>query len=212
MGRACGRGGHAASLPAMNRIALAVTATLALSLTLAACKKDAAPPPDAVATSAETEAATEAPAPQTAEEWIKANYQDAVTSDLGKLQYATAEADLDGDGTPEVLAYLGGPMFCGTGGCNLVVLKRAKQADGSEGFRKMGETSVVQLPVGVLASRTRGWRDIGVTVSGGGMAEGIARLRFNGKAYPQNASDEVSAEAASVGKILITEDAMKVLD
>ncbi|QSR17597.1 hypothetical protein [Novosphingobium sp. KA1] len=191
----------------MNRIALAATATLALTLSLAACKKDAAPPPDAVATSAETEAATEAPAPQTAEEWIKANYQDAVTSDLGKLQYATAEADLDGDGTPEVLAYLGGPMFCGTGGCNLVVLKR----DG-DGFRKMGETSVVQLPVGVLATRTRGWRDIGVAVSGGGMAEGIARLRFNGKAYPQNASDEVSAETASVGKTLITDEALKPLD
>ncbi|QDK33704.1 hypothetical protein [Sphingomonas sp. IC081] len=191
----------------MNRIALAATATLALTLSLAACKKDAAPPPEAVVTSAETEAATEAPAPQTAEEWIKANYQDAVTSDLGKLQYATAEADLDGDGTPEVLAYLGGPMFCGTGGCNLVVLKR----DG-DGFRKMGETSVVQLPVGVLATRTRGWRDIGVAVSGGGMAEGIARLRFNGKAYPQNASDEVSAETASVGKTLITDEALKPLD
>ena len=195
----------------MKRIALAATATLALSLSLAACKKDAAPP-EAVVTSAETEEATEAAAPQTPEEWIKANYKDAVTSDLGKLQYATAEVDLDGDGTPEVLAYLGGPMFCGTGGCNLVVLKRAKEADGSEGFRKMGETSVVQLPVGVLDTKTHGWRDIGVAVSGGGMAEGISRLRFNGKAYPENATAEVSTETASVGKKLITEDALKPLD
>lgn len=190
----------------MNRISLAATATLALALSLSACKKDAAPP-EVVATSAETEGATEAAVQQTPEDWIKANYKDAVTSDLGKLQYATAEVDLDGDGTPEVLAYLGGPMFCGTGGCNLVVLKR----DG-EGFRKMGETSVVQLPVGVLDTKSHGWRDLAVSVSGGGMSEGISRLRFNGTAYPENASAEVSTETASVGQKLITDEALKPLD
>jgi len=106
-----------------------------------------------------------------------------------------------------VLVYLGGPMFCGTGGCNLAVLKR----QGGD-LIDVSETSVVQLPVGVLDSKSHGWRDLGVTVSGGGMAEGVSRLRFTGRTYPTNASAEVSTDAAPISKPLITEDALKPLD
>lgn len=189
------------------RTALAFAPLLALGLSLAACKKDAAPSePTATASAGPVEDVTEA-APMTAEDWIRAHHKDAVSSDLGKLQYATAETDLDGDGTPEVLVYLGGPMFCGTGGCNLAVLKRQ---DGD--LIQVSETSVVQLPVGVLDSKSHGWRDLAVSVSGGGMAEGVSRLRFTGRRYPGNASAEVSADAAPISKPLITEDALKPLD
>jgi hypothetical protein len=184
---------------------LAFAPVVALSLSLAACKKDAASPEPTA--SAEVSKAAAEPTPMTAEDWIRANHKDALSTDLGKLQYATAETDLDGDGTPEVLVYLGGPMFCGTGGCNLVVLKRQ---DGD--LIQVSETSVVQLPVGVLDSKSHGWRDLAVTVSGGGMAEGVSRLRFSGRGYPTNASVEVSAGAAAISKPLIAEDALKPLD
>ncbi|WP_395393396.1 hypothetical protein WBP07_00330 [Novosphingobium sp. BL-8A] len=184
------------------RAAPAALAVAALALSLAACKKEAAPP-EVVATASETSEATEV-AEMSVEDWIRTNYKDAVSSDLGTLQYATAEVDLDGDGTPEVLAYLGGPMMCGTGGCNLVVLKR----DGT-GFRKMGEVSVVQLPVGVLDSKSHGWRDLAVTVSGGGMPEGTKRLPFDGKAYPENATVQPAGDSDTIGKTLISADDLK---
>lgn len=187
------------------RTALAFAPLLALGLALAACKKDAAPPEPTA--SAEPVEEVSEPAPMTAEDWIRTNHKDAVSSDLGKLQYATAETDLDGDGTPEVLVYLGGPMFCGTGGCNLVVLKR----EGGD-LIQVSETSVVQLPVGVLDSKSRGWRDLAVSVSGGGMTEGVSRLRFTGSRYPGNASAEVSADAPPISKPTIAEDALKPLD
>ena len=187
------------------RTVLAFAPLLALGLSLAACKKDAAPPEPT--SSAEPVEEVSQPAPMTAEDWIRANHKDAVSSDLGQQQYAAAETDLDGDGTPEVLVYLGGPMFCGTGGCNLAVLER----EGGD-LIQVSETSVVQLPVGVLDSKSHGWRDLAVSVSGGGMTEGISRLRFTGSRYPGNASVEVSADAAPISKPLITEDALKPLD
>nr|WP_086493041.1 hypothetical protein [Novosphingobium panipatense] len=193
------------STPRARPLALAPLFVLALGLSLAACKKDAAPP-EATASAEASEEASQ-PAPMSAEDWIRANHKDALSTDLGKLQYATAETDLDGDGTPEVLVYLGGPMFCGTGGCNLVVLKRQ---DGD--LVQVSETTVVQLPVGVLDSTSHGWRDLAVSVSGGGMAEGVSRLRFTGRAYPANASVEVSPDAAPIAKPLIAEDAVKPLD
>ena len=36
--------------------------------------------------------------------------------------FATARADLNGDGAMELLVYPYGPGICGTGGCNLIVL------------------------------------------------------------------------------------------
>ncbi|WP_395328153.1 hypothetical protein WBP06_12530 [Novosphingobium sp. BL-8H] len=184
------------------RAAPAALAVAALALSLAACKKEEAPP-EVVATASETSEATEV-AEMSVEDWIRANYKDAVSSDLGTLQYATAEVDLDGDGTPEVLAYLGGPMMCGTGGCNLLVLKRD---NGS--FKKVGEVSVVQLPVGVLDSKSHGWRDLAVTVSGGGMPEGMKRLPFDGKGYPENATVQPASDSDTIGKTLISADDLK---
>ncbi|TCM19871.1 hypothetical protein EDF56_103516 [Novosphingobium sp. PhB165] len=189
------------------RIRAASVLALALGLSLGACKQDKAPvEPTASTAVEESEEPTEA-APMTVEDWIRAHNKEAVSSDLGKLQYATAEVDLDGDGTPEVLAYLGGPMLCGTGGCNLVVLKR----DGTE-LRKVSEISVVQLPVGVLNTKTNGWRDLAVTVAGGGVTEGIRRLPFDGKTYAENATVAPATESATIGKELIPEAPLKPLD
>ena len=109
---------------------------------------------------------------------IRANY-----ADMGEVLYKAGEVDLDGDGAPEILAYIGGPMMCGTGGCNLVVLQRTGQ-----GLDKLGELSVTQLPVGVFETSTNGWRDLAVSISGGGIRGGVARVPFGKDQYAGNAT------------------------
>src|SRR5260370_29926519 len=39
-------------------------------------------------------------------------------------RYAAAFRDLDGDGTPEAIVYLMSNEWCGSGGCNTLILKR----------------------------------------------------------------------------------------
>ncbi|MCT2398227.1 hypothetical protein [Novosphingobium mangrovi (ex Huang et al. 2023)] len=167
-------------------IAAPLATALLLSGALAGCKKDE---PQGEPSAAPSEDVTL----QSTRSWIRANYED-----MGKLLYAEAETDLDGDGTPEVLAYVGGPMMCGTGGCNLVVLRR----DGAQ-LRKVSELSVVQLPVGVLESKSNGWHDLAVTIAGGGVVAHTVRLAFDGKGYPENPTVSPAEETDSIGTELI---------
>ncbi|PZO01292.1 MAG: hypothetical protein DCF29_15740, partial [Alphaproteobacteria bacterium] len=104
-------------------------------------------------------------------------------ADDGALTYAQAPVDLNGDGSDEVLAYVMGPMVCGSGGCNLYVL--AQQGEG-EGWRVVTRTSVTQTPVGVLTTSTNGWRDLAVSIGGGGAEAGWVRLTYDGRTYPTN--------------------------
>lgn len=176
----------------------AATVALALGLSLAGCKKDAAPPaPQPTESAAPSEEAVVVP--QTPEEWIRANYKD-----LGELTYAKAEVDLDGDGVPEILAYVGGSMVCGTGGCNLVVLKR----DGAE-LKKISEIAVVQLPVGVLDSKHHGWRDLTVSVAGGGQQAATMKLPFDGRSYAENATVSPAVPVNAIGTEVIKDEPLK---
>ncbi|MGD0886563.1 MAG: hypothetical protein ABSA46_17120 [Thermodesulfovibrionales bacterium] len=97
-------------------------------------------------------------------------------------RYIAAFRDLNGDGTPEVLVYMLGDSWCGSGGCSLLVLKQ----NGSS-WRIITETTVTQPPIRVLATTYHGWHNIGVWVQGGGVQPGYeAELRFNGRTYPRN--------------------------
>jgi hypothetical protein len=101
---------------------------------------------------------------------------------LGTSSYKRADADLDGDGRSEAFLYLTDGDYCGSGGCTLVVL-----APKGSSYRVVLRSTVTQLPIRVLPTSTRGWRDIGVTVAGGGITRPyVARLRFNGNRYPGN--------------------------
>ena len=97
-------------------------------------------------------------------------------------RYAAAFVDLRNDGTQEVIVYLMGPAWCGNGGCSSLVL-----APQGESYKVITKTTVTQLPIRVLSTKTNGWHDLGVWVQGGGIQPGYeARLRFNGKKYPGN--------------------------
>ena len=200
----CGTAGVAVSTLTMTRRSIAPVLAAAATLALVSCKGEEKQPEPMASSEAPAPAAT--PADPVAG-WLAGHFSQDVNGDTGQLLYASARADLDGDGTDEVLAYVGGPMMCGTGGCNLVVLKR----DG-DGYREVGELSVVQLPVGVLKSKTNGWRDLAVSVSGGGRPADIMRVPFDGKAYASNPTTSPAEPVDTIGKVLIEDQPLKPLE
>lgn len=121
-------------------------------------------------------------APSSAEESLKRFLQtfDHETT----TRYVAAFRDLDGDGTPEAVVYLVGRSWCGSGGCEALILTR----DGGS-WRIVTEITIAQLPIRVLTDTSHGWRSIGVWVQGGGIQPGHeAELRFDGRSYPRNPS------------------------
>lgn len=166
----------------MIRSALSVSVAPVLALALTACGEADTPEPaaPAAATAPDATAATPPAAPQAAPAGLEAALR-ALHADDGALTYASASVDLNGDGTDEVLAYVMGPMVCGSGGCNLYVL-----AQDGEGWRVVTRTSVTQTPVGVLTTSTNGWRDLAVSIGGGGAEAGWVRLTYDGRTYPTN--------------------------
>ena len=172
-------------------------APLCLLVSLAAC--DGASPAPRTATEAAAATATPAPSP-TREEDIR-RYLLQTYPDAAPLRYAFAWSDLDGDGVEEAIVHLASPYFCGSGGCNTLVLTPAGPM-----WRAVGEISVSRTPVSVLGSKTNGWRDLTVDIGGGGGGAGIALLKFDGQSYPANPTVPPAESAEGHGDILIAED------
>ena len=100
----------------------------------------------------------------------------------GPIHYFAKQVDLNGDGRPEHVVHVAGPMVCGTGGCDTFVFTQ----EGS-GLRLVSRTSVTRPPIVVASTTTQRWRDLVVRVSGGGIIPGYdALLRFDGRTYPAN--------------------------
>ncbi|MFJ6024716.1 hypothetical protein ACIQC9_08985 [Brevundimonas sp. NPDC092305] len=98
---------------------------------------------------------------------------------MAPLRYV---AKTTGEGDDQLtLVYLIGPEYCGSGGCNLLILGRQ-----GDPFAVLGEVTVVQAPIRVLETRTNGRPDIAVGVSGGGAEPHEALLAFDGARYPSN--------------------------
>lgn len=116
--------------------------------------------------------------------------------------YQSATVDLNGDGVDEILVRASSRDYCGSGGCTLFVLS----PEGGD-FRVVMRATVTNPPVRVLDSVAHGWKDIGVTVSGGGAGRPYeARLRFDGVRYPGNptvAPAEPVTGPSPAGRILI---------
>ena len=100
----------------------------------------------------------------------------------GDTRYFAKAIDLNGDGRPEVVVHLAGPMVCGTGGCDTLVLSPE-----GPGLRLVTRISVTRPPIVAAETTSDGWRDLVVHVSGGGILPGQdALLRFDGRTYPEN--------------------------
>ena len=57
-----------------------------------------------------------------------------------------------------------------------------------ESYKVITKTTVTELPIRVLSTKTNGWHDLGVWVKGGPHPGFEAKLKFNGKKYPSNPS------------------------
>jgi hypothetical protein len=116
-------------------------------------------------------------------------------------RYSRAFVDLNGDGKDEAIVYSTGRSWCGSGGCNTLVLT---QEGGT--WRLVTSITITWPPIRVLASRSHGWHDISVWVSGGGIRPGYeAELSFDGKTYATNPSVPPARPLAAKvdGKVVI---------
>ena len=117
---------------------------------------------------------------------LKARYGDTSA-------YEYAMADLNADAIPDALVLFTGPEWCGSGGCNMVVLRGAK-----DGFVFVSSSTITRQPVRVLKEARNGWRSLSVSVAGGGSDSGEVLMRFNGKRYPGNPTTQPRAKAADL--------------
>jgi uncharacterized protein len=99
----------------------------------------------------------------------------------GEIGTFDAAVDLSGDGKPEIVVYVVGPMVCGTGGCNLLVFTPTQT-----GSRRVADISVVRPPIRASSATSSGWRNLVVHVSGGGARDADVELAFDGRSYPAN--------------------------
>lgn len=128
-------------------------------------------------------------------------------ADYPDTRYALAWVDLNGDGRNEAVVRIMGQGVCGSGGCNMYVL-----SPWGRRWSLVGRMTVTQLPIRVLNSRSRGWRDLGVRqhlcCENDRIVGYEAQLPFDGRIYPFNPSMPPSRRLrrAVPGRILISDD------
>jgi hypothetical protein len=125
-------------------------------------------------------------------------------------RYSAAFVDLKDDGTQEVIVYITGRNWCGSGGCVVLVL-----APRSSSYRVVTKVTIARPPIKVLLTKSHGWHDIAVVVQGGGEVQPqVVQLSFDGTTYPNNPSmppakrlvrniaGEVVVSSSTVGTLL----------
>ena len=93
--------------------------------------------------------------------------------------YFYNRVDLDGDGEPETLVYLVNHGQCNFDGCHLLVMKKK----GTQ-YAAVSNITPSWSPVFVSSESTNGWKDLIVPSEAGYYTV----LRFDGKAYPRDAT------------------------
>lgn len=112
---------------------------------------------------------------------------------IGKGRYVYGRVDLNGDGRDEVFVYLLGSIFCGTGGCNLMLF-----TDSSNGYSLIDEFAISRLPIIVSTDKSKGWHDLIRLESGGGVSASYVRHSFNGNSYVEQ--ERLPVDRAPPGK------------
>lgn len=97
---------------------------------------------------------------------------------MKKARYVYGHVDLNEDGNSEVFVYLMGSIFCGTGGCNLLLFTEEEN-----GYRLIDQFATTRIPVIVSNEKNHGWRNITWLKSGGGYPSSYLTYMFNGKHY-----------------------------
>lgn len=112
------------------------------------------------------------------------------------MRYSFARVSLDGNRQRQILVYVSGPGWCGSGGCTAFLLEPLGSS-----FKVIDRFTLARLPVRILPSKTHGWYDLTMPVVGGGIINGYtALLKFNGHKYPSNPSMAPKLPANLAGK------------
>jgi len=124
----------------------------------------------------------------------------------GNVRYYYNKVDLDEDGNPEIFVYLVGPPVCGTGGCSSAIFK---QENGE--YRLLSRFSLVNNPIIISNKKTKGYKDIIMYVSGGGIESFFAQIKYDGTTYPSNPSIEpkINVGTKLEGIAIIADDITK---
>ena len=107
-------------------------------------------------------------------------------------RYLYSRFDLDGDGRDEVFVYLLGSVFCGSGGCTLMLF-----TDRDNGYSLVNTFPISRTPIIVSNVRTDGWANLVRPESGGGASPSYVTHVFDGERYVEDG--RVPAETAPEG-------------
>lgn len=116
---------------------------------------------------------------------------------LGVGRYVYSRIDLNEDGEDEVLVYLLGPFFCGSGGCDLLLF-----TDADNGYSLVNDFPISREPVIVSPERTGGWQDLIRPESGGGAKASYVKHIFDGEKYVEH--ERIPADTVPVGTRVLT--------
>jgi hypothetical protein len=123
-----------------------------------------------------------------------------IDPDIMPDHYDIARTDLNADGKEDIIALMNGKSgYRGSGGTTMFILKGT-----ADGFASLGSIKVVNEPIYARKSVKNGFRDLLVTVRGGGATPGLTTLSFDGKKYPASPGD-VGAKVEDTDEILIAE-------
>jgi len=135
--------------------------------------------------------------------------------------------DVDADNIPEVVCayYWHGEIYIGilkyydntwhvlntvkgkgTGGCSSAIFK---QENGE--YRLLSRFSLVNNPIIISNKKTKGYKDIIMYVSGGGIESFFAQIKYDGTTYPSNPSIEpkINVGTKLEGIAIIADDITK---
>ena len=110
-----------------------------------------------------------------------------IKAECGRLpahRYSWNRVDLNGDGRPEVVAQVLGPMVCGTGGCPLLIFRESSAG----GLQLISRMSLFKDPLIVTQRRHNGWLHLITRVRVDAGHGYYADLPFDGRTYPANPS------------------------
>ncbi|WP_428775627.1 hypothetical protein [Vibrio sp.] len=97
------------------------------------------------------------------------------------VRYISGRADLNYDGTDELMVLIQDPYFCGSGGCSMYMFDHSGQV--------IHRMSVVRQPVLLADSFSNGWQDFIVWSNGS-----YRLMQYNGETYPANPSTAPKAD------------------
>lgn len=91
-------------------------------------------------------------------------YVESHHMEVNDARYAVGFVDLNGDGINEAIVYLLGRDWCGTAGCQTLVLSRSRDS-----YRSVGRILATRPPIRALDRKAHGWRTLAAWVRGAGV-------------------------------------------